>query len=172
MKMILGFAGGIAITVALAGAVSYLAVVNGWLPARQDEAPGELETWAAHHALKATLNREATMQSPIAADEENLMAGAEVYHANCAGCHGTPKDPEPAFAKGFIPPPTLFGNGDIVSDDPEGWSYWKIKHGIKFTGMPSFTPSLSDKEMWQVTLFLKHMDKLPDKVKAFWREMK
>jgi mono/diheme cytochrome c family protein len=37
----------------------------------------------------------------------------------------------------------------------------KIKHGIRWTGMPSWKWTLTDQQIWSLALFLKHMDKLP-----------
>lgn len=171
-KMLIGAlvgAFGTALGVALAG---YLAIVNGWIPARGDVLPDKFESWAAHHALKATLVREGTDKPPFPADPVTLMAGAKVYGSNCSGCHGAPANPTPAFAAGFNPHAPLFGNGDDVTDDPEGHIYWIVNHGIKFTGMPTFNKMLSEKEMWQVTLFLKHQTSLPADVNAYWKAMK
>ena len=56
-----------------------------------------------------------------------------------------------------------------MEDDPDGSIYWKITHGIRFTGMPAFGNTLSDQERWQIALFLKHMDKLPAGAKASWK---
>lgn len=172
MKFGLGVLAGCLVTVLIGTLVGYLAIVDGWIPARGDEPPDKFETWAAHHALKAVLTRDANAKSPLPADETNLMAGAKLYSENCSGCHGATKNPKPAFAKGFNPGPTLFGNGDTVTDDPEGFIYWKIDHGIKFTGMPAFSPMLKPNEMWQITMFLKHMDALPPKVDDAWKQMK
>jgi mono/diheme cytochrome c family protein len=171
MKTGLGFLLGCICALAVVALVGYLSIVNGWIPARGDEPAGDFEKWAAHHALHAVLEREAPTQSPIPADEPNLMAGAKLYADQCAGCHGAPKNPTPAFANGFSPGPTLFGNGDTVTDDPEGYTYWKIEHGIKFTGMPAFKGQLKENEIWQLSMFLKHMDKLPPKVETLWKNM-
>ena len=170
-KMILGFLIGVVVSILGAGVGAYVVLTSGIVPARQDEPPIPIEKWAARTSLKATLKREATEQSPIPANEENLSAGATVYEQNCSGCHGTPSNPDPAFAKGFSPGPTLFAHDD-VTDDPEGVIYWKAKHGIRFTGMPAFSPMLKDKEIWQVALFLKNMDKLPAPVEEHWKAMK
>jgi thiosulfate dehydrogenase len=56
-----------------------------------------------------------------------------------------------------------------VEDDPEGETFWKIKHGIRLTGMPSFGASLSDEKIWTLALFLKHMDSLPPGPDKIWR---
>jgi len=67
-------------------------------------------------------------------------------------------------------PPQLATNG--VEDDPEGYSFWKIKHGIRLTGMPSFGYTLSDQQIWTLALFLKHMDKLPPAVQQTWQQVR
>jgi len=45
-----------------------------------------------------------------------------------------------------------------VSDDDPGETYWKVKNGIRLTGMPSFQHVLGDDQMWDVTLLLKAAD--------------
>jgi len=62
------------------------------------------------------------------------------------------------------PPRLLKGTG--VTDDEPGETYWKVANGIRLTGMPSFKESLSDTQMWQVSLLLANADKAPDSVKA------
>jgi thiosulfate dehydrogenase len=46
-----------------------------------------------------------------------------------------------------------------VSDDAVGETYWKVKNGIRLTGMPSYDKALSETEMWQVSLLLSRADK-------------
>jgi mono/diheme cytochrome c family protein len=46
-----------------------------------------------------------------------------------------------------------------VSDDPPGKTYWTVSNGIRLTGMPSFKSTLTDTEIWQVTLLLANADK-------------
>jgi thiosulfate dehydrogenase len=94
--------------------------------------------------------------------DENLIAAIKLYGQHCAICHGTAKgDPSASpVAKGLYPrPPQLASDG--VEDDPEGFSFWKIKHGIRWTGMPSWKGTLTDQQIWTLALFLKHMDQLP-----------
>jgi thiosulfate dehydrogenase len=58
-----------------------------------------------------------------------------------------------------------------VEDDPEGWTFWKIKHGIRWTGMPSWSRELNDEQIWTLALFLKHMDKLSPVASAAWQAL-
>jgi mono/diheme cytochrome c family protein len=46
-----------------------------------------------------------------------------------------------------------------VSDDLPGETYWKVRNGIRLTGMPAFKDVLNDTQMWQVTLLLANADK-------------
>ena len=64
-----------------------------------------------------------------------------LYAENCAICHGAsdakPSNPAQGF---YIEAPQLAKDG--VEEDPEAASFWKVKHGIRFTAMPSFTTAL------------------------------
>jgi thiosulfate dehydrogenase len=103
---------------------------------------------------------------PIQANDASYVAGAELYKSNCGVCHGVPLSPKTTIATGMYPrPPQLF-QGKGVTDDEPGETYWKIFNGIRLTGMPGFSKSLSETQMWQVALLLANADKLPDAAKA------
>jgi thiosulfate dehydrogenase len=158
--------------VALAGA--YALLQSGLISANADAKPGRLELWAASTSLDATLRRQApTGANPVPFTSANLVAGITLYDQHCAICHGTARGDSSAspVAKGLYPaPPQLATDG--VEDDPEGNSYWKIKHGIRLTGMPAWGASLNDQQIWTLALFLKHMDKLPPDAQQAWSKVK
>ena len=119
------------------------------------------ERGLARMALHARMDKEMPSTVPIAADEANLVAGAKIYREHCAFCHGTPGQPLTAAAQGMFPkPPQLFIRKG-VTDDPAGETYWKVVNGIRLTGMPSYSKTLSDTQMWQVSLVLLHAHDLP-----------
>jgi thiosulfate dehydrogenase len=170
--MLKGVVSGIALTLAVALIGAYFLVRSGLIPANADAKPGWLETWIASTSLDATLRRDAPMgQNPVELTEQNLLEGVHLFAQNCAGCHGSADGTSPSpIAKGlYQKPPQLAADG--VEDDPEGFSFWKIKHGIRLTGMPSFGYSLSDQQIWTLALFLKHMDKLPPAVQRTWQQV-
>lgn len=169
--MLKGLFTGIVLTMSVGLLGAYALVQSGRIPANADAAPGALETWAAGISLDATMHREAPKQpNPVAPIEQNLQEGVHLFAENCAVCHGSAKgaeSPSP-IAKGlYQKPPQLATDG--VEDDPEGDSFWKIKHGIRLTGMPSFAATLNDQQIWTLALFLKHMDKLPPSVQQTWQ---
>ncbi len=171
--MFKGFVLGTLMTIVLAVLCADIVVRTGMIPANADAEPFWLESWAAGTSLHATLVREAPRgPNPIPLTEENLIAGIKLYGQHCAVCHGTAKGDASAtpVAKGLYPhPPQLATDG--LEDDPEGYSFWKIKHGIRWTGMPSWKSALTDPQIWTLALFLKCMDKLPPTAEAEWQKL-
>jgi thiosulfate dehydrogenase len=163
-----GFVLGVLVTIAAALAGAYFLVTGGALPAGQDAKPGGIERWVAKTSLKATIGRQTTgLTDPLPPTDENLAAGIALYIPHCQVCHGGPEGAASVIAKGLTPdPPQLAMHG--VEDDPEATTHWKIAHGIRFTGMPAFGQTLSDREIWQMTLFLKRMDSLPPGAREAW----
>ena len=162
MKFVLGLV--IGVLVVILGALAYFAL--GLAPVATSAAPMPMERKLAGMALRARISKEAPAAAPIPADEPNLLAGATVYRTQCAVCHGLSGQPETEIAKGMFPhPPQLF-MGQGVTDDSPGETYWKAANGIRLTGMPGFKATLSDTQLWQVSLMLANADKLPAAVKA------
>jgi thiosulfate dehydrogenase len=169
-----GFIAGAVVTVVAALVAGYLILQSGLVPANSDAKPGGFEVWAADTSLSATLRRDAPRgPNAVALTDDNLLEGVKLYGQNCAVCHGSAvgETSRSAIAKGLYPrPPQLATDG--VEDDPEGVSYWKIKHGIRLTGMPSWSDTLTDRQIWTLALFLKHMDKLPPNAQQAWLQVK
>ncbi|HSQ96352.1 MAG TPA: c-type cytochrome [Croceibacterium sp.] len=169
-----GFIAGVVTVIVIGLIAGFVLLQSGLLPANADGKPGGLELWAADTSLTATLRREAPKQAnPMALTDPNLSEGINLYGQHCALCHGTATGDASAspVAKGLYPAPPQFAT-EGVEDDPEGVSFWKIKHGIRLTGMPSWASALNDRQIWTIALFLKHMDKLPPGPQAAWKQVK
>jgi mono/diheme cytochrome c family protein len=171
--MLKGILGGVVLTLAIVLIGAFFLVKSGLIPANADGKPSRLELWMAGTSLNATLRNEAPkVQNPVALTDQNLLNGVHLYAQNCAVCHGSAKgaaSPSPIAEGEYPKPPQLATDG--VEDDPQGYSYWKIKHGIRLTGMPSWRYSLSDQQIWTLALFLNHMDKLPPAVQQAWQQL-
>lgn len=170
--MVKGFIVGVILTIAIALLAGYLSLQYGVIPANADTKPGPIERWAAGTSLDATLEREAPkIPNPVALTDDNLITGINLFGEHCAICHGTAKGDASAVAKGLNPsPPQLATEG--VEDDPEGYTFWKVKHGIRWTGMPAWKDALNDQQIWTLALFLKHMDKLSPAAQDAWQKVK
>ena len=155
--LLLGLVLGVAAV--FAGAYFYFSL--GYAPVATSAPPMPFEKKMANMALHARIAKEAPGNEPVPADETNLTAGALLYREHCAVCHGSKGQAETAIAKGMFPKPPQLFEGHGVTDDPVGETYWKAKNGIRLTGMPGFGTSLSEQQLWQVSLLLAHADKLP-----------
>lgn len=162
---------GVVATLVAIALAAYLGVRAGAMPANADGKPSKIERWAASTSLHATLARDAPRQpNPVAVTDANLIAGIKLYATNCAVCHGGADANPSNIARGLYQRPPQFAK-DGVEDDPEGVTFWKVDHGIRFTGMPAFGKALDDRQVWEVTLFLKHMDSLPRAVQPVWKRV-
>jgi len=158
------FLAGVIFTLVCIGGGIYAYFSAGSAPVATSAPPMPFERKLAHMALDAILAKEMPRSAPLEASEANYLAGARAYLTNCAVCHGVPGKEPTAIARGEFPrPPQLF-KGTGVTDDPPGETYWKVANGIRLSGMPGYKGSLSETQMWQITLLLANADKLPHSV--------
>jgi mono/diheme cytochrome c family protein len=154
-----GFVLGILFTlIVLAVGIDWYAK-TGHVNFEADQQPSNFERRFAMSAVDASTDRRARdMKNAVPANEENVVAGAQIYLHHCAGCHGTPSNPDSQFASSFNPPvPQFFKR---APDMPDYKNFYIVQHGTRWTGMPAWEKTLSEREMWQVVTFLGHVDKL------------
>jgi thiosulfate dehydrogenase len=161
MKFLLGLIVGILIV----PAVFYVYLKSGSAPAAATDSPMPFEKLLARGSLRARIEREHPNKDVAQFTSPQLVEGADVYQKNCAFCHGLPQQPASAASKGMYPSaPQLFTQDGTVTDDPVGETFWKVKNGIRLTGMPSFGGALSEDQMWNVSALVARADKLPPEV--------
>ncbi len=173
MKFLLG----VVVTLLLIPIAGLLYLRFGNPPVAVADTPFPYEKQIVHIPLNARIHRDMPHTVPIEATPANLIAGAKIFHAQCAECHGVYGHPTDYAAHMYPPAPQLWWphswNPKVVgvSNDPPGVTYWKVANGIRLTGMPSFDHVLSSTQMWQVTLLLKHADEsLPAAALAILQE--
>jgi thiosulfate dehydrogenase len=143
--------------------VIFLYLAFGKPPVATADRPFPLEAKIVALPLNARIHREMPAALPIPASDDNLNQGAGIYEDKCEICHGT-HDEISAIGRTMYPgAPQLWvkrPSGVVgVSDDPAGETYWKVKNGIRLTGMPAFGKALTEKQLWQVSLLLSMADK-------------
>jgi len=164
--MLKGFILGIVLTLLLVAGGAYCYFASGRAPVAVSAPPMPFERTFARLGLHAYLNRLPHPKPAVPADEANLLAGARVYKDSCAVCHGLPGMDKGAIARGMFPPPPPLFQGKGVTDDDEWESYWKVENGIRMSGMPEFKGSLTETQIWQVSVLVKNADKLPQAVRS------
>jgi mono/diheme cytochrome c family protein len=155
-----GFILGVLFGMAAFIAAGYFAMTQGYVDFGADRAPTRTESQIAMSAVDGWADRQAGgAKNPVPATEESIAAGATLYLNHCAGCHGVPSNPESQFQRSFYPPaPGFFRDMPDMSD---AQTFYVIRRGIRWTGMPAWDHTLSDQQIWQVVVFFDNMHKLP-----------
>jgi thiosulfate dehydrogenase len=160
-----GFLVGLILGLLIVPIALFFYVETGQAPTAASDAPMPFEKFLARGGLHARIKNEAQDRQLSTFTAADLAAGADVYRTNCAFCHGLPLQAPSAASQGMFPhAPQLFTAKETVTDDPVGVTYWKVKNGIRLTGMPGFQKALSDQQMWQVAALMASADKLPPDV--------
>ncbi|HTS07965.1 MAG TPA: cytochrome c [Candidatus Eisenbacteria bacterium] len=140
----------------------------GFFPTAANKKPPDWETHLAMGAVDASMERHAPrVTNPLMPTDQNLEDGMKLYTMNCALCHGGLDRKGSSLSNSFYPPPP-----DLVShppDDPEWHIFYTIRTGIRYTGMPAWEKTLGDQDIWKITMFLSHMEKLPPAVQEYWK---
>lgn len=160
---------GIVVTIVVAIVVGLIVADFGLMPTNADATPPAFEQHIAMSALDASMERHAPRTpNPVPPTDDNLIAGMKVYTMNCAVCHGT-LDYKPSLLEHsmYPPPPQIILN---PLDDPEWHIYYAVRTGVRYTGMPAWSKALSDQDVWKITAFLSHLDKLPPAVQDNWEK--
>ena len=162
----MGFLIGLIIGILLCPLGALIYIKSGLMPVTTQDPPMPFEKFIAKSAIRAAIAKEKNLTPPVPITEAQLRSGAHLFVNHCAGCHGLIDSPYSKMAAALYPPaPQLFKADDLVTDDPIGKIHWKIKNGIRLTGMPAFKTILSEDEMWQISAVLQQADKLSDPIK-------
>lgn len=86
--------------------------------------------------------------NPVASDATAVAAGASIYAAKCAKCHGTSGE-----GKGSHPPL----RSEKMRTAAPGELEWFITHGNRLHGMPGFG-SLPEEQRWQLVSYIKSLN--------------
>lgn len=162
------FFGGIVFTLAVIAIGGYFMLQTGMINIVADQTPSKLERRMAGTALDASVGkRAANLKNPLEPTEAVLTEGMHLYVKDCAGCHGSPQEPESVFGGSFNPHAPQFMKR--APDMPDNQNFYIIKHGVRLTGMPAWGKLYDDDKLWKVTTFINHIDKLPLAVDQEWR---
>ncbi len=141
----------------------------GYMPTNADATPPNFETKIASNALDASMDRHAPrLSNPLPPTDDNLIEGMKLYTMNCSVCHGTLDNKRSPLEHSFYPPVPQIVIEPL--DDPEWHIYYAIRTGVRYTGMPAWGKTLTEEQMWKVTSFLSHVQKLPPAVQDYWKK--
>jgi thiosulfate dehydrogenase len=156
----------------LVPAAFYLYLRSGYAPVSTSASPLPFERFFAKLAMRATLSHEIPRADNVPPTEADLQAGANLYRENCSVCHGLPNAPQSAISKGMYPHPPAFFRPDrpTAYDSSRPFrpaspkAYWKVKNGVRLTGMPGFKQSFTEQQLREVSEFVSNARNLPPAV--------
>jgi mono/diheme cytochrome c family protein len=143
-------------------------LVLGLFPTPANVVPPGFEIHLAGAAVDASMERHAPRAAnPLSPTDQNLIDGMKLFTMNCSLCHGgLDRKPSTLAASFYPPPPNLISD---PPDDPEWHIFYTIRTGIRYTGMPAWDKTLTEPDMWKITMLLSHMDKLPPAAQEYWK---
>ncbi len=88
-------------------------------------------------------------------DSSMVAEGFKLYKETCVGCHGAPGVNRSDIGAGLYPhPPNLVHSAKEMQASR---LFWVAKNEIKSTGMPGFSRTHSDHQIWEIVAFLEKM---------------
>lgn len=156
----------VTLLIIILGGLGYLLL--GMFPTVANVPPPHWELRVANSSMDASMERHAPrITNPLTPTDQNLEDGMKLYTMNCSLCHGGLDRKPSTLTNSFYPPaPNLISD---PPDDPEWHIFYTIRTGVRYTGMPSWEKTLSEQEMWKITMLLSNMDKLPPTVQEYWK---
>jgi len=83
-----------------------------------------------------------------------IVAGAALYQANCAGCHGPRGAGDGPEGRGLPRAPADL-RAPHTAQHTAGDLFWWISHGIPGSGMPGFASRLGEEQCWELINYLR-----------------
>jgi mono/diheme cytochrome c family protein len=118
---------------------------------------GRLETaciqWTKHN-ITVGGNRSV---NPVHSTPDAVEQGKKNFASYCVVCHGRDgQNTGVPFASSMSPSVPLLNSREVQSYN-DGQLKWIIENGIRPSGMPASKEILSDKEMWTIVVYLRHL---------------
>jgi mono/diheme cytochrome c family protein len=134
----------------LAGALGILVFLASAAFVAQVAAADDDKPWVAPEAARQVKN-------PVPVNPESLAAGSQLFHENCAPCHGETGKGDGDTGKIIKKKPANFTDAKLMSEETDGSLFWKMSEGRG--PMPSWKDELSDKERWQLVNYIRKLTK-------------
>ena len=123
--------------------------------------PGPLESAVARRLRTLAVPSEyARLTNPVLMNEESVRNGMAHFADHCAQCHANDGTGAQMGKAMFPPTPDL--RASTTQSLRDGELFYIIEHGVRFTGMPSFsTGSIEGEESsWHLVNFIRHLPRL------------
>jgi mono/diheme cytochrome c family protein len=97
--------------------------------------------------------------NPVKASEDSIEAGKDSFTSYCMVCHGLDGQNTGVPFAATVAPQVPSLAAPEVQAYTDGQLHWIIKNGIYPSGMPPSNGDFSDREMWEMVLYIRHLPK-------------
>ncbi len=119
--------------------------------------PGRIETsvinWAKHNVTIGGAHD----RNPMPSTPDHIESGKQTFGAYCVVCHGRDgQNTGVPFAQTLSPPPPSLASRPVQSYT-DGQLRSIISNGISPSGMPASKGILSDDDIWNLVVYIRHL---------------
>jgi cytochrome c553 len=156
--------------VLLAGWVAFIiglvVVLGGLIPIEASSGHWRATAWVLDLIKRRSVSfYSMSIEAPAVDRLDWIARGAAHYERGCRPCHGSPAAGRPPIMMKMTPHPPFLP--ERVGRWTDAELFQIVKHGIKFTGMPSWPAPQRNDEIWTVVAFLRRLDRLSPG--EYWR---
>lgn len=121
--------------------------------------PGKWETSVITRIKHSLTVRGKSVRNPLPDSAATMESGKVAFTHYCVACHGLDaQNTGVPFADRMSPPVPSLKSASVQSYT-DGQLMWIVENGLAPSGMPASKGILTEKEMWAIIVFLRH---LPD----------
>lgn len=121
--------------------------------------PGKWEATLIISAEHKFMVGDKEVKNPYPASTENIASGKESFSHYCVACHGLDgQNTGVPFADKMSPPVPSLASGDAQAFT-DGQLKWIVDYGLSPSGMPGSKGILTDEEIWDTVLYIRHLPK-------------
>jgi cytochrome c len=119
--------------------------------------PGKWETSTLTRIKHSVTVRGKSVRNPLSSSPETIASGQDAFSHYCVACHGLDgQNTGVPFADRMSPPvPSL--KSAAVQSYTDGQLKWIVENGISPSGMPASKGILTDKEIWSIVTYMRHL---------------
>ena len=121
--------------------------------------PGKWEASVIVGAEHKFMVGDKSLKNPYPASAENIASGKEAFSHFCVACHGLDgQNTGVPFADKMSPPVPSLASPDAQAFT-DGQLKWIVDYGLSPSGMPGSKGILTDEELWDTVLYIRHLPK-------------
>jgi mono/diheme cytochrome c family protein len=134
-------------------AICLFMAVAGCKAGNPGKAQTNTMTWIKHHVtVGGNQDRNPLQATPVA-----IEAGKQAFGSYCVTCHGRDGQNTGVPFAATIDPPIPLLTSRSVQDYSDGQLKRVIETGVSPSGMPGAKGILSDEEIWQIVIYIRHL---------------